>query len=162
MKTAAAWTQDYALGIAEIDEQHRLVFEQIDALSAAVARLDERRAIDECLTRLIDYIRVHLVMEEYAMRLLVYPEYTAHKRLHDAALIELEIFLQRHHAGEQRLNETFVAYLTQGWRQHILEGDAQYVRALKSQGVAGRWSVGLGGLLGQWRRAVGHGTATGR
>lgn len=152
-----AWSQDYSLGIEEIDEQHRIVFEQIDALRAGIVCGETRREIAGRIEQLIEYTRVHLVMEESTMRLLAYADYAAHKRLHDAALIEMDVYAQRHHAGETLVAEAFLAYAENWWRQHILDGDARYVRSLTGgNGVSKRWLPDLGGLLRRRRKAGGH------
>jgi hemerythrin len=77
------WTNDLATGVAEIDEQHRSLFDWLGQLECAAA---DQRAMTAayCLTRLGQYTRSHFDAEEALMAGCAYPGLANHRAEHDA------------------------------------------------------------------------------
>lgn len=149
----AGWKGDCALGIQEIDEQHKIVFEQIEELRQAIVRGDSHKLIGEIIDRMVEYARIHLVMEECVLRLFAYPGYDAHKRAHERGVAKIAEFSQRYARGERGVALEFFEFIGGWWRQHILIDDARYVSTLRKGGAARSWLPGVTGLL-RWRRAI--------
>lgn len=77
------WTSALSIGVPEIDEQHRELFRNVDALQDAVLARD-RAGAARILRFLRGYVRVHFAAEESLMRGLVYPAREAHEEEHRA------------------------------------------------------------------------------
>ena len=77
-----------AVGVAEMEAEHRLLHDIVTQLRGALA---EKRgeAIAELLGRLEDVARLHFMEEQSLMRLHAYPGYAAHEQEHDDLLDEL-------------------------------------------------------------------------
>ena len=74
-----AWHDDYAVGDAVIDQQHRDLFRLATLLLAAT----ERSALVDTAMKLYRHVREHFRHEEELMREIGYPEYRAHVQMHD-------------------------------------------------------------------------------
>jgi hemerythrin len=61
------WTNDFALGIDEIDEQHRTLVGMINALDASTHRDSGPETMRRLLAQLGDYVRDHFGLEERLM-----------------------------------------------------------------------------------------------
>lgn len=61
------WTKEFALGIDEIDEQHRVLVDMINALDASTHDGADPDTMGRLLMRLGDYVRDHFGFEERLM-----------------------------------------------------------------------------------------------
>lgn len=83
------WTQDLATGNAEIDGQHKEIFNRLNKLLTASEEGRGSLAVAEMLDFLEDYVKTHFAAEEHLQKRLGYPEYTAHKGLHLKFLVDV-------------------------------------------------------------------------
>ena len=79
------WNDTMAVGIDEIDSQHRELFERINALVAAMKEAHGADEVDKTLEFLSEYVTSHFNMEEKLMDLRDFPEAQAeaHKAEHE-------------------------------------------------------------------------------
>ncbi|MDN5300389.1 MAG: hemerythrin [Clostridiales bacterium] len=124
------WTEAYSVGVSEIDDQHKRLFELITTASALEARCDEQELHDEIVRMLVKlnlYTIYHFETEERLMEANGYVETTEHKREHQAFANKLE---QMHpEADELKSIETLheIAAFLENWiKNHILKTDFKY------------------------------------
>jgi len=128
------WRESLAIGIEEIDKQHRQLLEHYDQLLKAC---ETGRGIDELKTLigfLEGYVVHHFRAEESLQRLHRYPGYSAHKLEHDSFIARLEDLKQEitregvalHHVVET--NHLLLKWLI----HHISTVDVQLGRFLKN------------------------------
>jgi hemerythrin len=79
---AIQWTDDLATGVAEIDDQHKELFERIDRLFRACNQAQGRLEIGKTVAFLEEYVDTHFTAEEEIMQERSYPDYDAHKAQH--------------------------------------------------------------------------------
>ena len=77
------WTEDLAVGVEKIDEQHKELFEKINDLVAAVRQSVCKYKIGDVIRFLEDYAAFHFGEEERYMLKFGYPDYQAHKAQHE-------------------------------------------------------------------------------
>ncbi len=77
------WTEDLAVGIEKIDEQHKELFEKINDLVSAVKQSVCKYKIGDVIRFLEDYAVFHFGEEEKYMQQFGYPGYQAHKIQHE-------------------------------------------------------------------------------
>ncbi|HYH19122.1 MAG TPA: bacteriohemerythrin [Azospirillum sp.] len=89
------WRDRMAIGVVEIDDDHRRLVDYVNALEEAVnaVRFDQR-AVAACLQGLVEYAGRHFAMEERLMRAIGFPHLTEHQRRHREGHQEL-LRLQR-------------------------------------------------------------------
>lgn len=85
---AVQWTQDLATGIEEIDNQHKELFNRINALIDACSKGKGKEELSGVLNFLADYVVMHFGAEEERMKALAYPDYEAHKKQHDGFIAD--------------------------------------------------------------------------
>lgn len=74
------WSDDYSVGDAEIDQQHKALFNLIDRLEDH--DMDET-ALSITLEKLECYVQEHFLAEEEILKSCHYPQFDAHLRQHD-------------------------------------------------------------------------------
>ncbi len=79
---AIEWTEDLAVGIDKIDNQHRELFHQINQLLEACNQNKGREAVGKIIAFLGEYVVTHFGSEEELMQKYHYPEYKVHKTHH--------------------------------------------------------------------------------
>ena len=98
-QSTVAWSNDYALGLAEIDEQHKFLFHLIDDIWRAVASKADRDATMKVIAELERYTVTHFAAEEAFMREQLYSRYQEHR------LVQHIRFTDRAYADEFRDHE---------------------------------------------------------
>lgn len=89
------WTEDLAVGIIKIDEQHRELFKRINDLLLAIREQRCRTEIDKTIEFLDDYARFHFGEEEQRMEEAGYKGLQEHKLQHAVYLRNIEELKQQ-------------------------------------------------------------------
>jgi len=122
-------------GDAEIDQQHRELFDRIDKLLAASRDKRSREEVGQTLTFLGDYVVHHFSAEERMMEAAAYPEIAAHRAEHARFVQEFTILYNEYKSeGPTTLFIIRVGNRVTGWlREHIYRTDRTLVQWLKQQ-----------------------------
>ncbi|NQT38005.1 MAG: hemerythrin family protein [Planctomycetes bacterium] len=127
------WSDDYALGITKIDEQHKGFFDLVRRLYDECLMCEGERVIPETLEFLGDYVRNHFRGEEELMRRHAYPGVDEHAQLHVKFLEKFAELVEEFNtlgASEDLAEET--AEMVQNWLvDHIAEVDTQYAKHIE-------------------------------
>lgn len=121
--THIQWRDSYNFHIDSIDEQHREIVRQINALDDAVAGRD-REAVGRVLNALVSCVITHFEFEEELMAASGHGFLKAHKRLHDRFIERLLDYSHRFDRGECIIEE-FHPFLLDWFARHI-EEDKDY------------------------------------
>ena len=79
---AIQWTEDLAVGVREIDEQHKELFRMINQMLEACNQGKGKSVLTELLGFLENYVVDHFGTEEKLMQQYDYPDYLSHKDHH--------------------------------------------------------------------------------
>jgi hemerythrin len=79
---ALVWTSALAVGVEEIDEQHRELFRRADLLLAAVLAGDRAAEVGRLVAFLQAYAKVHFAAEEQLMQASGYSQLAEHRGEH--------------------------------------------------------------------------------
>jgi hemerythrin len=131
------WSDDYALGIQAIDEQHKGFFEACHRLYDAILNCEGEKMVEESVAFLRDYASRHFQAEESFMAKHAYPHLEQHKKLHteflevlDSLMDELELFGPSQHLADRALE------ISQEWLiNHIIEEDTRYAQYIKDNNL---------------------------
>lgn len=118
------WTTQYMIGIPEIDEQHRQLFECIDRLENAKDDRQRELAVYFVMDELRDYAHIHFAVEETVMRLFDYPGLEAHAAEHREFSARLEALekVELNHDIHAEAGSFLRGWLT----KHIMGSDKRY------------------------------------
>lgn len=78
------WSSRYELGIAEIDQQHRTIFEKTNYLLELSAGEVKDNEVKEFLDFIANYVDQHFRDEEAIQKAYDYPDYERHQELHQS------------------------------------------------------------------------------
>lgn len=128
------WSDALATGVADIDEQHKSLFQWFGELERAAA--DQRMMMAAyAITRLSHYTRTHFAAEEVLMERSGYADLVAHRAEHEAfrkrlAQLQAEAVLRD-------VSEEAVSLMREWLVHHISQVDMAYVpqvsKLLKSE-----------------------------
>jgi len=133
------WTEDLAVGIAKIDEQHRELFKRIGDLLRAIREHRCKNEIDGTIRFLDDYAKFHFSEEEKRMEDAGYAGLEAHKLLHAVYLknileLEQQAELPREGGMSYELSVTANQIVVDWIRAHIMKEDKRFGAFIKEQG----------------------------
>ncbi len=95
---ALAWREDLAIGVPQIDEQHKELFVRLGALLDACNQGKGKAEVGKVVGFLEDYIVEHFAAEEKLQQTSGYPTYVAHKTLHQQFVAEFAKLKQQFEA----------------------------------------------------------------
>jgi hemerythrin-like metal-binding protein len=78
------WSPSLAIGVPEIDDQHRTLFERAGRFAAAVHAHERNARLGELFAFLAEYALEHFASEETLMRRVDYPDLEQHVAEHRA------------------------------------------------------------------------------
>lgn len=134
------WSDEYLVGDAQIDTQHRYLFDLINAFHDAFMANQSRKEVARLLNQLTDYAETHFQEEERLMHETGYPAAAQHHAIHEA-LYE-QIYALNEKFEDRALNPTYetIAFLRTWLAEHILKSDialGQYLKNRPQNGAAG-------------------------
>lgn len=120
------WTDDYLIGVEELDYEHKDMLERLNQLHREIMSGSDAGVIEGCLGSIYTRMGAHFALEEKYMRDTEHWNYGPHKAEHDEFLEDLfdmvELF------GNDQ-DQTFLEALEtrlQSWvTRHILTSDKQ-------------------------------------
>lgn len=82
------WTDDFLIGIEELDYEHHRLIEDINALHMELQTHMDMDSIEDTLGSIHARIQAHFALEESFMEAKEYPYFAEHKKEHDQLLDE--------------------------------------------------------------------------
>ena len=136
MITMFEWNEKYSTGIASIDAQHQGLFSIGAELYAAMSTGQGNERMGAILTRLVQYTAAHFAYEERLMQLHRYPEYAAHKALHDDLTRQVKQFHEEFQSGHVGISIPLLSFIDDWLKHHIGKSDQGYAKLLTARAVA--------------------------
>lgn len=129
------WDETFSVHNPELDEQHKrwiaLANELHDVLTGD--DMSQLRTISEkTLAAMMEYVRYHFAAEEKFLRSVNYPDFAAHKQIHDIFYVQTKGLYNDVKSGEKVLNTEIMKALTNWLQSHILQEDMKYCRFVAS------------------------------
>jgi hemerythrin len=129
------WRDNYSTGIAKLDNQHRNLLDYLNTLYDAMQAGKGKDALESVFKGLLDYTKTHFAAEEGLMKLYRYPDYEAHKAVHDKLAAHVQDLYRQFQAGTIRSPIQITNFLKDWLQKHILGTDQKYAPFLKDKGV---------------------------
>lgn len=79
---AIKWNETLAVGVGQIDEQHKELFERMNELLESCNQGKGKDAVRHMIGFLEEYVVEHFTAEEKLQKASGYPQYEAHKAMH--------------------------------------------------------------------------------
>jgi hemerythrin-like metal-binding protein len=129
------WETRYATGIQSIDDDHRRLVELIDQLYTAMSQGRAKDILQDIISGLIDYTKVHFKREEVFMKSVGFSDFDNHKSTHDAFIRKVKDFQQQLEQGKTNISIEVITFLRDWLLVHILNVDQKYISDFKKFGV---------------------------
>jgi hemerythrin len=117
--------EDFSVGSAEIDEQHKKWVKIINDLHDALTAKDET-VIRKLCVEMADYTNYHFDGEEKLMEKVSYPGLGLHKEMHDQFQVNIIKRILRVYAGEVEISRQILNEIKSWLENHILNEDKKY------------------------------------
>jgi hemerythrin-like metal-binding protein len=108
------WSKDNEVFLAQIDAEHRGLFQAAEELEDAVVGRAPAAQVKMHLQSLVTHMGEHFSHEEWLMQSTAYPSYGWHKQQHETARRRLKLFVPLIESGETEATELFFEFLA-GW-----------------------------------------------
>ncbi len=130
------WTQDLAIGIETIDNQHKELFKRINDLVGAIKQHRCKDEIDGTIGFLEDYARFHFTEEEKRMREAGYGGLDEHRQHHAVYMgnikdLKEQASLPRVSGASYDLSVTANQMVVDWIVDHIMKKDKQFGKFMK-------------------------------
>jgi hemerythrin len=124
------WSDRFALGIAEIDRQHKHWFELTNGfLDLVRSGLADKDAVQRALARAVAHAQAHFKAEESLMRRVGFPraEFDWHRMTHNAFVERVNALAKRCREGHPKAVTEMSTFMS-GWLvRHIIAADVRYI-----------------------------------
>jgi hemerythrin-like metal-binding protein len=129
------WNDSYDTGIRIIDSQHKRLIAILNELFEAMEKGQGSAIMAKLLADLHNYTVTHFSTEENLLKQSDYPDFAAHKKLHDEFAARVHQMQAACEKGQVSMSLRLATFLKTWLAEHILGTDKQYVEHLKSKGV---------------------------
>lgn len=119
------WKEQYSLGVAEVDHEHRELIELINELYASLEQAHSDLAVADFLGELYARISAHFALEEKIMRDNRYDEYDDHKADHERLLDRIRDLMDDYEDGVYVDVGQFGKHLDDWFTEHFRTRDAR-------------------------------------
>jgi hemerythrin len=129
------WKNDYSVGVAKIDDQHKALVGFLNELYESMKAGKGKETLDTVLINLVEYTKTHFATEESMLKLYKYPDYVAHKQKHDNMTGHVLELKKQFDAGQISNPIQITNFLKDWLSKHIMGTDKLYGPFLNAKGV---------------------------
>ena len=123
MERYVEWKPFYSVGEESLDREHQRIIGLIDDLYMAIEAGEEHFRVRDILDRLAYHAVTHFTHEERVMRHCRFPDYEAHKAMHDE--MQRRVFDLRA-KPDAVVGHELLHFLRDWWVEHIQNRDKEY------------------------------------
>lgn len=117
------WGAMFEVGVAEIDKQHRNLFNLADSLAEANREGKGKELLEQIFTELIRYTQYHFTTEEQLMAQYGYKDIVQHKAKHQELASQVMEYRRAFAAGDKEIVDKMLHFFTNWLAHHIMETD---------------------------------------
>lgn len=127
------WQKDYSVGVKELDEQHKKMFNIINIFYELMKKGQDKENLKGILNELVDYGKYHFSTEEGYFEKFNYPEKEEHKQNHKAYKNKIAEFVFQ--KNDITISFGIIDYLENWWLGHINGIDKKYTKFFNDHGL---------------------------
>ncbi len=130
---AIAWTTELELGVAAIDEQHRMLVDMINELIDRIERGEHKQGFLDAIQGMKAYAEYHFAEEEALMERSGYSSRVEHIREHRLFADRVGSFNPGGLLHESLEAEETLAFLNDWFVDHIQDSDRRFVEEVSAE-----------------------------
>ena len=120
------WTDEYSVGINEIDNQHKGLVILINELFNLMSKGKAKDNLKEILDHITDYTKKHFLAEETMLIKYAYPDFEQHKLEHIKFVEQLNNLKSDFYSGKVTISIEILNFLKNWLINHIMHTDKKY------------------------------------
>jgi hemerythrin len=120
------WKEEYSVGIPVIDEQHKIILEEINQLYDVVEKEDLLKTLKRAFVVLEEFEMTHFRTEEELMTKMNFPKLREHKEHHEQFKKKIREIVFEYESGSLMQFAVLLDFLKTWWENHIIMEDKQY------------------------------------
>lgn len=128
--TLLGWQPGFAVGVEEVDHEHRALIDLINSLHAALGDERSGERVEAFLGEVYADVSAHFALEERVMRERRYDEFAVHKADHERLLDQLRDIMDAQADGAVLDDAQLGAALAEWFGGHFRTHDARFHRHL--------------------------------
>jgi hemerythrin-like metal-binding protein len=129
------WNHACTVGVMAMDDQHGILMDTLNELRLAVVRGSNRDEVNELMSRLIEFTRMHFWSEEQLMEKFSFPGFVEHRDEHHHLLSQIQDSARRMQHGEAVHMRPLLGFLRDCYQEHMSGLDQDYGSWLNDRGV---------------------------
>ena len=119
------WSQEFSIGNATIDREHKLLIAQINQLYEQLSLPIDTEAIETLLTEIQTDISAHFVLEELLMHEVGFAEFEGHKQDHERLLDQIQDMIFHFREDPKNGEELLKNRMSDWFSHHFKSFDAR-------------------------------------
>ncbi len=120
------WSEELSVGITQVDQEHQKLVAIVNQLDEAMISGKGTRIMNEILTQLVEYTKIHFTAEEALMAEAEYPGLDLHKQQHRQLVRKVEKFHSDFNNSGRRITRKMMDFLKYWLSNHILVDDMAF------------------------------------
>lgn len=133
MTAYIVWKDEFRVGSAQLDAQHKKMFGLINELFASVREGHETGKLKQIIDGALDYGRRHFGDEERIMLQSGFPQFSFHKQVHEHYSQKIDELMIDYHRRFGDISSELLQFLKAWWLNHILNMDREYAPYLADE-----------------------------
>ncbi len=128
------WSDEYSVGVIEIDDQHKKLFEMIDDFYDAM-RADNKKALEDLLNSLAEYTMYHFRTEENYFDKFRYADSEKHKKEHQVFVDKVLDVKSSMQSGKFVISVDVTNFIKKWILDHVAVTDKKYTQCSNHNGL---------------------------
>lgn len=129
------WEDKYLVGFETIDNQHKHLVDILNELYDGLVNGTTNDIIETTLDSLVDYTIYHFNGEEALFKKNNYPDYLAHKKMHDDLTGQVLEIQKNVKSKSATLTYEMMDFLRDWLMQHTLSSDQDYAKYFRNNNI---------------------------
>ncbi|WP_298439447.1 bacteriohemerythrin [Geobacter sp.] len=129
------WNDSLSVKVKQFDDQHKKLVDMVNQLFDAMKGGKGSQVLGDILRQLIAYTQTHFAAEERLMKQYAYPDYEAHKKEHNALVMQVLDLQKQFQEGKPVLTQNVMTFLRDWLSRHIQGDDRKYGVFFNGKGV---------------------------
>ncbi|MRR34747.1 bacteriohemerythrin [bacterium] len=130
------WSDSLSVKVKQFDDQHKKLVDMANQLFDAMKTGKGSQVMGDILKQLISYTQTHFAAEERLMKQYGYPDFEAHKKEHNALVMQVVDLQKQFQEGKAVLTQNVMTFLRDWLTKHIQGDDKKYGIFFNGKGVA--------------------------
>ncbi|MBI9066829.1 MAG: bacteriohemerythrin [Salinivirgaceae bacterium] len=129
------WTDEYVLGISEMDEQHEQLVNLANSIYISLKNEKTKKEVKDNIKSFVDYASYHFGNEEHYFEQFSFENSESHASKHKEFIKEISQFQKDYSGNKVKLLDEIMTYIKEWLYIQFTQDDIKYVNLFKENGL---------------------------